>query len=47
MNHNNPIILLLALSVGSSVFAEQQGDQQQHQEHAGHDDHEDILVELE
>jgi len=51
MNHTNPIILLLALSVGSSVFAEQQGEQQgeqqQHEEHSGHDDHEDILVELE
>lgn len=49
MNHANWTILLLALSVSSGVFAEQQSHDQQHEEHEehrDHDDHEFKLIEL-
>ena len=50
MNHANRIILLLALSVGGGVIAEQAGHEHQYEEHEAHgdhDDHEDSLVVLE
>ena len=47
MNHANWIILLLVLSAGSGVFAEQQGHQQQHEEHSDAEDHQGTLVVLE
>jgi RND family efflux transporter MFP subunit len=46
MNHTNWLILLLALSATTRVYAEEHSQEHQHEEHAAREDHESSVVVL-